>query len=70
MLCRELEELGPFGRAPGIGDVAADEDEVERLCRMDFVELRQHAPEPLIAARSAAAAFDAKAEALADHMDV
>ena len=70
MLRQSVEDLGPFGRQAGVGHVAGDQDGVERLLGVDRFELIEQAPQPVIAARARPAAFQAKAVALADHVDV
>ena len=70
MLRHRVEEFGPFRRAAGIGHVAADEHEIERMCGMNGREARHDAIEAIVAARAAAPAFDAKAISLADDMKV
>ena len=42
-----VEELGPLGGAASIGDVAADQDGVERIARMQLVELASAASRSL-----------------------
>ena len=70
MARQRVEELGPFGRPAGIGHVAGDQDEVERVLRMDLAEPIENLGEPLIAAWAGTAALDPEAVALADDMDV
>lgn len=64
------EELRPFRRPACIGDIAGDQDMVERLLRMNLLEPVQQPPEPLVAARTEASAFQPEAETLADDMNV
>jgi hypothetical protein len=66
----DVEKLGPFGGEPRVGHVAADEDEVEWLGRVQGRQPLHRADKAVISARSRSSAFDAKAVALADDMDV
>ena len=70
MALQRIEELGPFGRAAGIGHVTGDQHGIERLPGMDRRQPLQHQAEPVIAARTGAPALDAEAVTLADDMDV
>ena len=70
MARENVEELGPFGRASGVGHVAGDENKVERPGGVLGLEARHHLLHPLIAAGPAPPALDAKAIALAHDMDV
>ena len=70
MAGEDVEELGPFGRAPGVGHVPGDEDEVERPGGVLGLEASHDPPQPLVAARAAPPALDPEAVALADDMDV
>ena len=65
-----VEEFGPFARAPGVRHIAADDDVVERVSRMDGRETGQHAIETPIATRTGATALDAEAISFADHVKV
>ena len=67
---KRIEEFGPFRRTAGIGHVAADQQRVQRLGRMNLRQSREHHGQPVVAARAGAAALDAEAVALSDHMDV
>ena len=67
---QNVEEFGPFGRAPGVGHVPGDEDEVQRAGGVRGLESAHDPFEALVAARAAPSALDAKAVALADDMDV
>ena len=64
------EKLRPFRRTAGIGDVARDQDMIERLLGVNFLESRQQPRKPLVAARPDASAFQPKAVTLADDMHI
>ena len=64
------EKLSPFRRAAGVGDVAGDQDMVERPLRVHLVELLEQLRESVVAARAEASAFEPEPEALADDMHV
>jgi hypothetical protein len=70
MAGKHREELGPFGRPPGIGCIAANEDEVSGPLRVDGIEARQHPCQPFVAALARPPALDAEAVTLADDMEV
>ena len=70
MASEDVEELGPFGRAPGVGHVPGDEDKVEGPGGVLGLEASHHPLHALVAARPAPPALDAKAITLADDMDV
>ena len=70
MAGENVEELGPFGRAPGVGHVPGDEDEVQRPGGVLGLEASHDPPHALVAARPAPPALDPEAIALADDMDV
>ena len=65
-----VEELGPFGRAPGVGHVPGDKNEVQRPGGVLGLEPSHDPSQALVAARAAPPALDPKAIALADDMDV
>src|SRR5262249_51350550 len=64
------EELGPFGRAAGIRNIACDQDEIERLRGVNSIEAGQYPAQALIATRTRASALNAKPEALPDGMEI
>ena len=66
----DVEKFGPFGGNSRIRHVAADEHEVERLRGVQGREPLHRADEPPVATRPGATAFDAKAVALADDVDI
>src|ERR1700733_6628635 len=65
-----VKEFGPFRRAAGIGHVAADEHEIQRMCGMDGREASHDAIEAFVTARAAASAFDTKTISLTDYVKV
>ncbi len=70
MAGENVEELGPFGRAPGVGHVPGDENEVQRPGGVLGLKASHDPPHPLVAARAAPPALDPEAITLADDMDV
>src|SRR5262249_28679745 len=68
--CQSLEELGPFRRTASVGEIAGDQDGVERAPRVDGLQLCQRLSKPFVAPRTRSAALDAKAILLAHHMNV
>ena len=70
MLLHGVEELRPFGGDAGVGHVAGDEDEVERVGAMNGFQARKNARETVIAARPAPPTLDAKSVTLADQVNV
>ena len=66
----DVEKFGPFGRCSRVRHVAADEHEVERLFGVQGGKSEKCLFEPLVAARAAASAFDAKSVAFADDMNI
>ncbi len=70
MAGENVEEFGPFARAPGVGHVPGDENEVERPGGVLGLKPSHDPSQALVAARPAPPALDAKAIALADDMDV
>ena len=56
-----VEELGPFARDPGIGHIAADEDDVDRGLGVDLIELGENPFEAEIAARPQTPALEPEA---------
>src|SRR4029077_15016901 len=67
---RRFKEFGPFRRAAGIGHIAADEHEIERMCGMDGREAGYDTIEAFVAARTSTSALDAKAVSLTDDVKV
>jgi hypothetical protein len=70
MQLHRVEELRPFGCDSGVGHVACDQDDIERVRFVDRFDAVEDTREAVIAARTAAPAFDAESVALADQMDV
>ena len=70
MAGENVEEFGPFARAPGVGHVPGDEDEVQRPGGVLGLEASHDPPHALVAARPAPPALDPEAITLADDMDV
>ena len=70
MARNDVEEFGPFGRSSGVGHVAGDEHKIERPGRVLGLQPRHGLLQPLVAARPAPTALDAKPIALAHDMDV
>src|SRR5262249_38039044 len=70
MTCEIVEKLGPFGANPGIGHIAGEHNVIQRLARVDRIELPEQPLEALIAARAQPPALETEAVALADHMNV
>ena len=70
MRADDVEKLGPFGRCSRIRHVAADEDEVKRLFGVQGGKPGKSLFEPIVAARTAAPALDAKPVAFADDMNI
>jgi hypothetical protein len=52
------EDLRPFARPSGVGQVAGDQDRIQRPGRMDGIKPRQRLPQARVAARAGASAFD------------
>ena len=70
MARQRRKEFGPFGRTAGIGDIAGDQDMIERLLRMNGRKPFKNPRKPVVAAWPRPPAFDAKAILLADDMDI
>ena len=67
---QHVEEFGPFRRTAGVGHVAGDKHEIERVRGVDRRKPFHQPRKALVAARAAASALDAEAISLADHMKV
>src|SRR6185312_15252684 len=65
-----VQKFGPFSWPASIRHVTADEHEVERISGMKAREPRQHTMQAIVSARAAAAAFNAKAVSLTNHVEV
>ena len=65
-----VEELRPLARETGVGHVAGNQNEVQRILRVNPSEFGKRAAEPSVALRSGPSAFDPEAVALADNVDV
>src|SRR5215468_5079697 len=70
MPCQDVQEFPPFGRETGIGQIAADEQDVERVSAMDGLEARHEALHSIVAARPTTSALDAKTVSFTDNVEV
>ena len=70
MLCQDVLKLRPLRGKAGVGNIPRDQDGIERLLRVDFIEPRQRPYQAIIAARARPAAFDAKSVSSTHHVDV
>ena len=67
---QRIQELGPFGGAACVGHVPGDEDRIQRVRRVERLELREQPLEPCVAARTRSSALDAKPVTLADDVEI
>src|SRR6185312_17314646 len=70
MAGEHVKELGPFRGPAGVGDVSADQNDIDGCLAVQRLELRKGTGHAAVAPRTRAAAFDAPAEALSDEMQV
>src|ERR1700727_977768 len=70
MAGEDVEEFGPFARAPGVGHIPGDKDKVQRPGGVLGLKAAHDPSHALVAARPAPPALDPEAITLADDMDV
>jgi hypothetical protein len=65
-----IEEFSPFARSSGVRHIAGNQYHIERVARMQMLQLFEYAANPLVAARARPAALESKTVPLAHNVEI